>query len=81
MNFKIYYLLIRRGISAQPVLNGYCGDYEYGMDRSVFLLPEFNYFPKMSAKLGYTSPLNSQNRLTSSSFILLKLSIAIKFLF
>lgn len=24
--------LIRRGISAQPILNGFCGDYEVGMD-------------------------------------------------
>jgi len=24
--------LIRRGIAAQPILNGYCGDYEVGMD-------------------------------------------------
>jgi hexosaminidase len=27
--------LLRRGISAAPILNGYCGDYEYGMERSI----------------------------------------------
>ncbi len=35
--------LLRRGIPASPVLNGYCGDYEYGMERSVIFDPVFNY--------------------------------------
>ncbi|CAH1787941.1 unnamed protein product, partial [Owenia fusiformis] len=25
--------MVNRGIPAQPILNGYCGDYEYGMDK------------------------------------------------
>lgn len=32
-----------RGISANPVLNGYCGEYEYGMDKSVVFEEKFNY--------------------------------------
>ena len=32
---------------AQPVLNGYCGDYEYGMEKSVVLAPEFNFLHKI----------------------------------
>ena len=35
--------LLRRGIPASPVLNGYCGDYEYGMEKSVVYEPVFNY--------------------------------------
>lgn len=35
--------LLRRGIAAAPVLNGYCGNYEYGMANSVIFDPEFNY--------------------------------------
>ena len=35
--------LLRRGIPATPVLNGYCGDYEYGMEKSVIYEPVFNY--------------------------------------
>ncbi|RNA39192.1 beta-hexosaminidase subunit beta [Brachionus plicatilis] len=35
--------LLRRGIPASPILNGYCGDYEYGMKKSVVFEPEFNY--------------------------------------
>ena len=35
--------LLRRGIPATPVLNGYCGDYEYGMEKSVIFEPVFNY--------------------------------------
>lgn len=33
----------RRGIPASPVLNGYCGDYEYGMEKSVIFEKVFNY--------------------------------------
>lgn len=33
----------RRGIVAAPVLNGYCGDYEYGMEKSNIFDPVFNY--------------------------------------
>jgi len=35
--------LLRRGIPASPVLNGYCGDYEYGMEKSVIFDKSFNY--------------------------------------
>ncbi len=35
--------LLRRGIPATPVLNGFCGDYEYGMNKSVIYEPVFNY--------------------------------------
>lgn len=35
--------LLRRGIPASPILNGYCGEYEYGMKKSVVFEPEFNY--------------------------------------
>lgn len=34
---------MRRGIAAAPVLNGFCGDYEYGMEKSVIFDQEFNY--------------------------------------
>lgn len=41
--------MLRRGISANPVLNGYCGDYEYGMEKSVVFESVFNYgWPKTS---------------------------------
>lgn len=41
--------LVRRGIPAAPILNGYCGDYEYGMEKSVIYEPEFNYgWPKLA---------------------------------
>lgn len=40
--------LLRRGISASPVLNGFCGDYEYGMENSVVFESVFNYgWPKL----------------------------------
>ncbi|CAF4199305.1 unnamed protein product, partial [Adineta steineri] len=35
--------LLRRGIPAQPLLNGYCGNYELGMPRSMVNHPAFNY--------------------------------------
>jgi len=35
--------MLRRGINAQPVLNGYCGDYEYGMEKSNAFAKEFSY--------------------------------------
>jgi len=35
--------LLRRGVPATPVLNGFCGDYEYGMEKSVVYEPVFNY--------------------------------------
>ena len=33
----------RRGIPAQPILNGYCGNYEPGMAKSMINDPAFNY--------------------------------------
>ena len=63
----------RRGISAQPVLNGYCGDYEYGMEKSVVLAPEFNYFPTVNSKISYTLPFNSQTAMNSNVYILFSL--------
>ncbi len=33
----------RRGIPAQPLLNGYCGNYELGMPKSLINYPAFNY--------------------------------------
>jgi hypothetical protein len=35
--------LLRRGIPAQPILNGYCGNYEVGMPKSMINHPAFNY--------------------------------------
>jgi hypothetical protein len=35
--------LLRRGIPAQPILNGYCGNYEVGMPKSMINYPAFNY--------------------------------------
>ncbi|CAF4009966.1 unnamed protein product, partial [Rotaria sp. Silwood1] len=35
--------LLRRGIPAQPILNGYCGNYELGMPESMINDPAFNY--------------------------------------
>lgn len=40
---KLIKKICRRGIPATPVLNGYCGDYEYGMENSVIYEPVFNY--------------------------------------
>ncbi len=39
----IHFVLVRRGIPAQPILNGYCGNYELGMPRSMINYPAFNY--------------------------------------
>ena len=33
----------RRGIPAQPILDGLCGNYEVGMPRSMVNYPAFNY--------------------------------------
>lgn len=33
----------RRGIPAQPILNGYCGNYEPNMPKSMMNDPAFNY--------------------------------------
>ncbi|CAF2080070.1 unnamed protein product [Rotaria magnacalcarata] len=35
--------LLRRGIPAQPILNGYCGNYELSMPNSMINDPAFNY--------------------------------------
>ncbi|UJR22803.1 hypothetical protein I4U23_025834 [Adineta vaga] len=35
--------LLRRGIPAQPILNGHCGNYESGMSKSMINHPAFNY--------------------------------------
>lgn len=35
--------LLRRGIAAQPVLNGFCGSYEYGMKNSNIYSKSFTY--------------------------------------
>ncbi|CAF0755837.1 unnamed protein product [Rotaria sordida] len=35
--------LLRRGIPAQPILPGYCGNYELGMPKSMINHPAFNY--------------------------------------
>ncbi|CAF3928629.1 unnamed protein product, partial [Rotaria sordida] len=35
--------LLRRGIPAQPILGGYCGNYELGMPKSMINDPAFNY--------------------------------------
>ncbi|CAF0888569.1 unnamed protein product [Adineta ricciae] len=35
--------LLRRGIPAQPILNGHCGNYEVGMPKSLINHPIFNY--------------------------------------
>lgn len=56
--------LLRRGVPAAPVLNGYCGDYEYGMEKSVIFEPEFNY--------GWPNSKNNASiKLSFSIFILL----------
>ena len=39
----MYAFVSRRGIPAQPILNGYCGSYEQGMSRSMIDDPMFNY--------------------------------------
>ena len=40
---RMIYVCFRRGIPAQPILNGYCGNYEMGMPRSMIDDPVFNY--------------------------------------
>ncbi|CAF2127840.1 unnamed protein product [Rotaria magnacalcarata] len=35
--------LLRRGIPAQPILNGYCGNYELSMPNAMINDPAFNY--------------------------------------
>jgi hexosaminidase len=36
--------MLRRGVDAQPILNGYCGDYEAFFENSLLNHPFFNYF-------------------------------------
>ena len=64
--------MYRRGITAQPVLNGYCGDYEYGMDNSVVFSPEFNYFQQndiatSTVPISTTTTASSTQRLTETT--------------
>ena len=40
---RMIYVCFRRGIPAQPILNGYCGSYDMGMPRSMINYPAFNY--------------------------------------
>jgi hypothetical protein len=50
---------LRRGIPATPVLNGFCGDYEYGMDKSVIYESVFNYgWPKKNESSSAAGKLN-----------------------
>ena len=74
--------LLRRGIAAAPVLNGYCGDYEYGMAKSVIFDPEFNYgWPSLPASTN-SSSASLDNKLNVLLFIFkLCLGYVLYFLF
>ena len=71
ISFKsfLYFDFIRRGIPAQPILNGYCGNYELGMGRSMIDYPAFNYENSNSNDSTTTStlPQSSTDRSSSAS--------------
>ncbi len=54
-------ILERRGIAAQPILNGYCGSYEYGMDKSAFTANQLNPIPKTRNATGLEAPRSSSS--------------------
>jgi len=74
----------RRGIPAQPILNGYCGNYEVGMAKSLINHPAFNY-ETIHSELEKTSSSSSKviANLTSQSSSIFhhKLSFFISLLF
>ena len=57
----------RRGIPAQPILPGYCGDYDVGMINSMINYPAFNHeesdwvdvVTPMTRSTSTTSPFSS----------------------
>ena len=54
-----YFFMFRRGIGAAPVLNGYCGDYEFGMPNSVIYESVFNYgWPSVASGSGAASNID-----------------------
>jgi len=46
----------RRGIPAQPILDGFCGNYELGMPRSAINYPAFNYDTPIWTNVTTTAP-------------------------
>jgi hypothetical protein len=50
------------------VLNGYCGDYEYGMENSVIYHPDFNYESSSAAQELRTSNVAALMLTTLTSF-------------
>ena len=61
--------MLRRGIGAAPILNGYCGDYEIGMEKSLINEPEFNYYTssKHNSNSGGGSSSSSNTGIASNS--------------
>jgi len=87
--FLLYFMgvinfFFRRGIPAQPILNGYCGNYEVGMAKSLINHPAFNY-ETIHSELEKTSSSSSKviANLTSQSSSIFhhKLSFFISLLF
>ncbi|CAF1110759.1 unnamed protein product [Rotaria sordida] len=59
--------LLRRGIPAQPILNGYCGNYDLGMSKSMINHPLFNYDNPIWTETIAPSSARSFASLSSSS--------------
>ncbi|CAF4279880.1 unnamed protein product, partial [Adineta steineri] len=68
--------LLRRGIPAQPILPGYCGNYELGMARSMIDDPAFNY--QESTWIDVITPLPSTAAASINVFTSMSLFLIIK---
>ncbi|CAF4257005.1 unnamed protein product, partial [Adineta steineri] len=68
--------LLRRGIPAQPILPGYCGNYELGMARSMIDDPAFNY--QESTWIDVITPLPSTAAASINVFTSMSLFLIMK---
>ncbi|CAF4068879.1 unnamed protein product, partial [Adineta steineri] len=68
--------LLRRGIPAQTILPGYCGNYELGMARSMIDDPAFNY--QESTWIDVITPLPSATAASINVFTSMSLLLIMK---
>lgn len=63
--------MLRRGIDAQPILNGYCGDYEAFFENSLLNHPLFNYFNEKNTNIQE----NNMNMFTPNIILLIIINV------